>query len=555
VLGLDFISIFKKLQQNDVMTNKTKEVIIMVVLSFIVLIPNLFFAIYGKNMYTHSVLKALLLLLYSFVIFAFPAMFLKKRTFFCLQIPLIFVAPLEIAHIFLNREPATVAFLRSMVNSSFDESLEMLLSVKFLLICLLFLWSIYFFLLFRRIPMEHFIKQKQIRRLLLLIFIALIVAGYAVQYNKQIYPYGFIYRWYQVFDNKITMNKGKKNTAIFRFNAGKADSITEREIYILVIGETSRYNNYSINGYQRNTSPLLSNIEGLVSYSDFFSEANITTTSLRLILTRATALDFERSYNEKTVVDAFREAGFKTYWVSNQRANSQFIHSIAARADECFFNTTKNFKQQNNFDEHLWKYLTKIFAKNDNKALIVLHTIGSHFRYDHRYPPEFEQFKPCMKGNSDINLTSEKNKINFVNSYDNSILYTDFFLAKTIQKLDSTGVVSAFIYLSDHGENLFDTEDNIVLHGGSLYTSYDFHIPFFVWTSQKYNEEYPAKRLNIVNNKDKKLCTENLFYSLLDIADITFVGQKVTKSIASEQLQPDSLRYIINTNMETKNGY
>jgi glucan phosphoethanolaminetransferase (alkaline phosphatase superfamily) len=533
-----------------IMTNENKKFASIAVLSFIVLMPNLFLAIYGENMCGNSVLKTLFFLLYSFVVFALPAMFLKKRTFFCLQIPLMLAAPLEIAHIFLNREPATVAFLRSMVNSSLDESLEMLLSVKLLLFCLFFLWGIYFLMLFKHIPRDYFIKRKKIRLLLLLAFVSVIVAGYAVQYNRKIYPYGFIYRWYQVFDGKIAIDKGKKTTAAFRFNAGKADSIAEREIYVLVIGESSRYGNYSINGYERNTSPMLTAVKGLVSYSDFFSEANITTTALRLILTRATAQDFERSYDEKSVVDAFGEAGFKTYWLSNQRANSQFIHSIAKRTDESFFNTKINY-----FDETLWLHLDKILARNDRKALIVLHTLGSHFRYNHRYPPEFKQFKPYMKGDSDIDLASEKNKIKFINTYDNSILYTDFFLAKTIQKLDSIGVVSAFVYLSDHGENLFDTKDNIVLHGGSLHTPYDFHVPFFVWTSEKYNQEYPAKTLNMINNKDKKLCTENLFYSLLDIADITFSGQKLSKSIASEQLQSDSIRYIINTNMETKEGY
>jgi len=143
----------------------------------------------------------------------------------------------------------------------------------------------------------------------------------------------------------------------------------------------------------------------------------------------------------------------------------------------------------------------------------------------------------------------------FINTYDNSILYTDFFLATTIQKLDSVNAVGAFAFISDHGENLFDTPDNIVLHGGSKFTEYDFHVPFFVWTSEKYNLQYPAKAENLLRNKDKRLTSGCIFYSLLDMANISFPEQILSKSISSEKLAEDSIRYVINTDMEVQEGF
>jgi glucan phosphoethanolaminetransferase (alkaline phosphatase superfamily) len=111
------------------------------------------------------------------------------------------------------------------------------------------------------------------------------------------------------------------------------------------------------------------------------------------------------------------------------------------------------------------------------------------------------------------------------------------------------------VYVADHGENLFDTNENIVFHGGSKYTKYDFHVPFFVWTSEKYNLQYPEKVTNLQQNKDRRLNTSTVFYSLLDMAHITFPEQTLTKSIASGLLQEDSVRYILNTNMEVEIGF
>jgi glucan phosphoethanolaminetransferase (alkaline phosphatase superfamily) len=109
--------------------------------------------------------------------------------------------------------------------------------------------------------------------------------------------------------------------------------------------------------------------------------------------------------------------------------------------------------------------------------------------------------------------------------------------------------------VADHGENLFDTDENIVFHGGSKFTKYDFHVPFFVWTSEKYNLQYPSTVENLYKNKNKKLSTNNIFYSWMDIAHITFPEQILSKSIASEYLQEDSVRYIVNTNMEVEEGF
>lgn len=522
----------------------------MSVLSLIALFPNILLLFYGNE----ALPSALSTFALSCVLYLLPVLFLKKRAFFLIQGIFVLLAPLEAAHVYLNRMPATTAFLLSIVDTNKEESYELLSAIQFPIVILLVFVAFYFLITCVNIKNACLFKSNRIKWAGAIVFVGMVVTGYWAGYSRNVYPYELMLRTYQVFAAKREIKTGRKKMKDFKFNAVKKDPPGEKEVYVFVIGETGRYGSYSVNGYRRNTSPMLAKTKNLVSYTNFHSEANITTSSLQMILTRASALEYERSYVEKSFVDAFREAGFKTYWIADQSANNKFLRRISGDADKEYFHVT-DVSDTTNFDEQLWLYLDEVLARNDPKAFIVIHTLGSHFRYNYRYPASFEVFKPSLKGAFDYALISAKNKEMFVNTYDNSILYTDFFLAGTIRKIDALQSVSAFVYVADHGENLFDTEANIVFHGGSEYTPYDFHVPFFVWTSDKYNIRYPSKMENLKRNKDKRLNTNCIFYSVLDIADLTFPEQIPARSIVSEALREDSVRYIINTNMEVRCGF
>jgi glucan phosphoethanolaminetransferase (alkaline phosphatase superfamily) len=560
----------------DFRDKRKKTRIWMVILSVIVLLPNIYLAFHDSDLVGSPVLR-ISYLLFSVLLFILPSLFLKARVFFIIQGIFVLLAPFEIAHIYLNKMPATAAFLLSIIDTEWNESTELLSAIRVPIFFLLLLWVFYFYVTLKKIDNTYFIRAKRIRYYTLGAYLLLILSGYGYYFTKEyplmtrkldtfktaneevlvkfrkIYPYDLLIRGYQVYNTKKEIRDGREKIKKFNFNARKNEQTDEKEVYVFVIGETGRYNSYSINGYQRETSPLLAKTNHLISYSDFFSEANITSSCLSIILTRATALDYNRSFVEKSFVDAFKEAGFKTYWIANQSASNRFIRRISKDTDREYFSVTDIYAD--NYDENLWEFLDEVLKKDDKKAFIVVHTLGSHFRYNFRYPPCFEKFKPSLQGAFNYDMISSKNKRQFINTYDNSILYTDYFLANTIRKIDSLHVVSTLIYVADHGENLFDTPENIVLHGGSKYTEYDFHVPFFVWTSEKYREQYPSKIENMIQNKNKRLSSSAIFYSWLDIADIHFPEQILSKSIASETLQEDSIRFIINTNMEINEGF
>ncbi len=304
--------------------------------------------------------------------------------------------------------------------------------------------------------------------------------------------------------NKINLKERER----FVFNA-KKEPLANSEIYIMVIGETSRRDHWTINGYHRNTSPNLSQNEKLISFKDVIAEWALTQKSVPIMLSQATISNFDRATTEKSIITAYKEAKFKTYWFTAQ-AFDRFagnIHIIANDADVVRYFVRK-------YDAILLDAINNVFdelKEKNEKLFIILHTKGSHFEFSKRYPPEFRKYP-------DSSELSWKEML--INRYDNTILYTDFFLSRLISILEAQNAVSAMLYVSDHGENLMD--DDKKLQGHNFGNQYDSPIPMFFWYSDEYERIYPQKVINAKKNIEKKLGTINVFHSLADMGNIQF---------------------------------
>jgi glucan phosphoethanolaminetransferase (alkaline phosphatase superfamily) len=168
----------------------------------------------------------------------------------------------------------------------------------------------------------------------------------------------------------------------------------------------------------------------------------------------------------------------------------------------------------NDHDGVMLPYLKNIL-KTDTKQFVVVHTSGSHWSYAHRYPREFAKFTP------ECNITGKNDpascaQVNLVNAYDNSILYTDFFLSNLIEMLKDE---EAFlIYASDHGESL--GESGRFGHAGEI-TFERTSIPLIVWVSDSFKQKHPVHAENINTHKGQRLSHDNIFHSVLDCLDIS----------------------------------
>lgn len=390
-----------------------------------------------------------------------------------------------------------------------------------------------------------------------------VVDGYRMR--NQLYPVNICYNLYLAFERNAASENYQEASRNFRFDARSGHDAEAPEVYVMVVGETARAHNFSLYGYPRNTNPLLSKTPGITVFPDATTQSNTTHKSVPMLLSAASAEDFPRLFHEKGILAAFREAGFHTVFISNQLPNHSFIDFLGEQADEHYFLKKEESAQGTHYDENLLRKLDKILPEADasssahyryRKLFVVLHTYGSHFNYQERYPRSFAYFKP--DGRSEA---MPENRRDLLNAYDNTIRYTDYILHGIVEQLQKWELVqakarnkpdgiycqptSAMLYTSDHGENIFDDNRNLFLHAAPKASDYELHVPFIIWTSQGFDKKYPKVVKALADNHTKQVQTSlSVFYTLLGIGGIQTRYRQDEHSVASELYHPGRLLYL-----------
>lgn len=377
---------------------------------------------------------------------------------------------------------------------------------------------------------------------------------HAAQYSvlDDLYPVNAFYNLYLAVKRNNASIHYKDASANFRFEAQATHPEDSCEVYVMVIGETARAMNFSLYGYQRDTNPRLSTTTGLVTFSDVTTQSNTTHKSVPMLLSQASATDFERLFHEKGILQAYREAGFHTVFLSNQRPNHSFIDFLGEQADQWLFLKTGDANQAgrelagvtskdgNYYDADLLPILDKILNQKRKKEFIVLHTYGSHFNYMERYPREMAHFLPDTHCEAKL-----ENRPDLINAYDNTIRYTDFVLSGVIERLRKHGGMSAMLYTSDHGENIFDDAHKLFLHASPRASEYELRVPFLVWTSQSFRQLLPeVSRALSANSHKQAQSSRSAFHTMLNIGGISTRYLQTHMSLASMQYQPAPLLYL-----------
>jgi glucan phosphoethanolaminetransferase (alkaline phosphatase superfamily) len=354
------------------------------------------------------------------------------------------------------------------------------------------------------------------------------------------FPFGLFLRYADYRDALDKLSRVRARTTDFKFGARQSIPYQGRETFVLVIGESARVDRWSINGYWRATSPRLSAEPNLISLTDVVSAASATRLSVPVLLSRKPAeraADF--TFSERSLVSAFEEAGYKTYWLSNQAPIGKYdtpISVYAKEADQRHYFNVADFSKATPYDDVMLPQLARILARDEPRQLIVIHTLGSHYNYRQRYPDQFNVYRPTPDPDASISLMDPSRKEEINNAYDNSILYSDYFLSEVITDLKtSPSQLSALLYVSDHGEDLFDEGCPNIGHGKA--TVAGLRVPVFFWYSNGYAGRFSDKIQALVANRSARLTTENIFPTLLDAAGISFPTQDLTRSAMSRSLQ------------------
>jgi len=323
--------------------------------------------------------------------------------------------------------------------------------------------------------------------------------------------------------------------AVFSDAVHGSNSKAKKTVLVMVVGETARASEFHLNGYQRNTTPLLEQSPAnLINFNHAYSCATATAESLPCMFSLLDHDHFSKDVarHSENLLDALAHAGVDVLWKENdgsckgvcQRVETQII-SIDADALLC--------NDEECFDEILLSGLDKRLDAINKDSVIVLHQKGSHGpAYYKRYPDKFEAFEPACKTKAVQDCSQQE----ITNAYDNTILYTDYVLSRVISLLDkkSDKLDAAMLYMSDHGESL--GENGMYLHGLPYFMAPDeqIHVPLVMWLSEGFSN---SKNIDIAclqeHGHADNYSHDNLLHTVLGIMDINTSQYDVRQNILS----------------------
>ena len=335
--------------------------------------------------------------------------------------------------------------------------------------------------------------------------------------------------------NEIFSNLEKSSNTNIISNNSKIKNI------VFVIGESTARNHMSLYGYFLKTNPLLEKLEkegGLYKFTDTISPHSHTIPVIKKLLTFYNYESTEEWYTYNNIIDIMKNAGYKTYWFSNQESSGIYGNvavALGKKSDVVIFNKVKDSSQDFNslYDEQILDKSLKYIDRNSEKNFIVYHLMGTHSVYKNRYPQEFEIFK------------NENSKIS---NYDNAVLYNDYVIDKIISTFKDEETI--IVYVSDHGEEVYDFR-NFAGHAEDNGSRYMIEIPFLIYISDKFKINYPETVKKIEDSVDKPYMTDDLIHTILDIAEIKTSEYEESRSIINNKFNSLRKRIFYEKDYET----
>jgi len=307
---------------------------------------------------------------------------------------------------------------------------------------------------------------------------------------------------------------------------GRSETGNEPLLVVYVLGESLRPDHMGLYGYARGTTPQLSAMRAeLLTFPDVASSANWTNGAIPTL----TAWELGRN-KHASIVQTYKEAGFRTAWLSNQN-----VYDVAGAADVIEYGVdTQDFHFRT--DANLLPMFTSFLHQAGPRQFAVLHMMGSHIPYEERYGAASRVFTPTM---DDLGIDAPKppDKQAVINSYDNTVVETDSFLARVIGELRKESRPTIMVFTSDHGENLFDDERKLFMHTQRGPTVADIHVPLFIWMNQAYRQRFPQVAAALQANSQRKISHYHMFPTLLEAGGVAWDGRDAQRSFASPQFR------------------
>ncbi|EPJ97335.1 phosphoethanolamine transferase CptA [Pseudomonas sp. CFII68] len=304
---------------------------------------------------------------------------------------------------------------------------------------------------------------------------------------------------------------------------------------VLVIGESTNRQRMSLYGYPRETTPELDKLKDQLSvFDNVITPRPYTIEALQQVLTFADEQNPDLYLSTPSLVSMMKQAGYKTFWITNQQTMTKrntMLTTFSQQADEQVYLNNNRNQNAAQYDGDVIEPFNKALADSAPRKLIVVHLLGTHMSYKYRYPPTFNKFTDRKNVPADL----RDDQVPTYNSYDNAVLYNDFVVSSLIKDYAKTDPNGFLLYLSDHGEDVFDSQGHGTLgRNEGKPTAPMYTIPFMAWASPKWRESHDW---NFAGDLSRPYSSSHLIHTWADMAGLSFDELDHSKSLVSDDFK------------------
>lgn len=354
-------------------------------------------------------------------------------------------------------------------------------------------------------------------------------------------PWQFITGYYQYRQQLNSLNKLlSANNALPPLENLKDSSGNAPRTLVLVIGESTQRGRMSLYGYPRETTPELDalhkNDKRLTVFNDVVTSRPYTIEILQQALTFANEKNPDLYLTKPSLMNMMKQAGYKTFWITNQQTMTErntMLTVFSKQTDKQYYMNQQRTQSAREYDTNVLDPFKEVMADPAPKKFIIVHLLGTHIKYEYRYPEKWGKFD----GKTD-NLPAglSQDQKDEYNAYDNANLYNDHVVASLINEYKATDPNGFLLYFSDHGEEVYDTPPHQTQgRNEQAPTRHMYTVPFLLWTSDKWQAAHPRDFSQDVN---RKYSSSELIHTWSDLAGLSYEGYDATRSITSPQFTP-----------------
>ncbi|MCB5184904.1 phosphoethanolamine transferase CptA [Methylobacillus gramineus] len=304
---------------------------------------------------------------------------------------------------------------------------------------------------------------------------------------------------------------------------------------VLVIGESTNRQRMSLYGYERKTTPELDKMrDQLFAFRNVVTPRPYTIEALQDVLTFADQEHPNLYLTQPSLMNMMRQAGYKSFWVTNQQTitkRNTMLTTFSKQTDQQFYMNNSRAQNSREYDSNVFAPFKEVLADPAPRKFIVVHLLGTHMKYEFRYPREYDQFRD----RTGVPAVLDDQQAEVYNQYDNAVLYNDYVVSSLIKMLDGKQTNSFLVYFSDHGEDVYDapSHSNLGRNEGKptlpMYT-----IPFIFWASEQWKSGHET---NFASALDRPYGNSHFIYTWADLAGLSFDGFDASKSLVSSEFK------------------